>query len=79
MLLPSKIDLITEEWGRKRYAFRPRGTGHLEIILALPTEIIALHMQVPIVEVGVPGLKWPIAGRGVRSKLSMFLASNEQL
>ena len=79
MLLLLKIDAIAEEWGCKKDAFRPRGTGRVEMVLALPTEIVALHVRVPIVEVGIPDLEWPIAGRGVRLELAMFLPSNEQL
>ena len=65
--------------GLSPHAFRPRGTGRVEMILALPTKIVALHVRVSIVEVGVSGLEWPIAGRGVCLELAIFLASNEQL
>ena len=76
VLLPAEVNLISEERGRKRDAFVARGSGRVEMILTLSTEIIALHVQAAIVKVGVPGLEGSIPGGGVR--LAMFLALDKR-
>ena len=76
VLLPAEVNPISEEQGRKGDAFVARGSGRVEIILTLLTKIIALHMQAPIVKVGVPGLEGSIPGGGVC--LAMFLALEKQ-
>ena len=44
VLLPAEVDSISEEQGRKRNALMARGTGRVEMILALSTEVVAHHM-----------------------------------
>lgn len=44
MLLPVEIDPIAEKQNHKKNALGTYGTGHVQIILALPTEIVAFHM-----------------------------------
>ena len=76
VLLPAEVNPISKERGREEDAFVARGSGRVEIILTLLTKIIALHMQAPIVKVGVPGLEGSIPGGGVR--LAMFLALDKR-
>ena len=76
VLLSAKVNPILEEQGRKENAFVARGSGRIEMILILSTEIIALYMQVLIVKVGVLGLKGSISGG--RVCLAMFLALDKQ-
>ena len=76
VLLPAEVDPILEERGRKRDTFGLRGTGRVKMILALSTEIVALHMQVLIIQVGVTGLEGSLLGGGVC--LAMFLALDKQ-
>ena len=57
VLLPVEVNPISEERGCEGDAFVARGSGRVKIILTLSTEIITLHVQAPIVKVGVPGLK----------------------
>ena len=44
VLLLADIDLIAEERSYKKHALRARGTGHIEMILTLPTKVVALNM-----------------------------------
>ena len=76
VLLPAKVDPILEERGRKRNTLGPRSTGHVKMVLALLTEIIALYIQVSIIQVGVMGLESSLP-RG-RVFLAMFLALDKQ-
>ena len=76
VLLLAEVNPISKERGRKGDAFMARGSGRVEMILTLSTEIIALHMRAAIVKVGVPGLKGFIPGGGVC--LAMFLALDKQ-
>lgn len=49
ILLLMEVDLIPEEQGCKRNELMARGTNRVEIILALSTKVVALHMQTPII------------------------------
>lgn len=44
MLLLAEIDLVAKKRSCKGHVLRDRGIGYVKIILALPTEIIVLHM-----------------------------------
>lgn len=89
VLLPTKVDPISEEQGCERDAFVICGINRLEMILALLAEVTKFHMQVSIIEVGVFGLKESIARHGVcldtndpvgideNSGLTILLASDE--
>ena len=44
MLLPIEIDLIAEEPSRKKNTFRAYVIGRVEMVLALPTEVITFYM-----------------------------------
>ena len=76
MLLLVEINLVTEEQSRKGYLLSARDTDHVEMILALLIEVVALHMGTPIVQVGVPGPEGSILGGGIC--LARFLALNKQ-
>lgn len=49
MLLPTKTDLILKEQDYKRYMLITLDSNSFEKVLALLTEVIALHMQVFII------------------------------
>lgn len=44
MLLPAKVDSIAKKQDHKGNAFKTCGTGCIQIILALLTKIVALHI-----------------------------------
>lgn len=44
VLLPAKIDLITEKQNCKKDTFRDCGTNYVKIILALLAKVVALYM-----------------------------------
>ena len=76
VLLPAEVDPIPKKRGRKENTLGPRGTGRVEMVFALLTEIVALYMQVSIILVGVTGFESSLPGGGVC--LAMFLALNKQ-
>ena len=78
VLLLAEVNPILEKQSRKGDAFVAYCSSRIEIILTLLTKVIALHMQAPIVKIGVSGLKGAIAGYGTCLKLAMFLAFNKQ-
>lgn len=57
VLLLTEIDLIPEKQSYKRDALVAWSTNCVKIIHALLIEVIPLHIQAPIEQVGVPGLK----------------------
>ena len=76
VLLPAEVDLVPEERGREGDTLVARGSGRVEIVPTLSTEVVALHVQAPIVQVGVPGLEGSFSSNGVRS--AMLLTSNKR-
>ena len=76
VLLLAEIDPVAEEQSCKRYALRARGTGCVKIVLALPIEIVVLHVETLIIQLGVSGLENSILRGGVC--LTMLLAFNKQ-
>lgn len=60
VLLPAEVDLILQEWGRKRVAFRVYSIGYIKIILALSTEIVAFHIWDLIIQVKITVLEGSI-------------------
>ena len=56
VLLPAKINPVSEKRGRKRDAFMARSSGRVKMILTPSTKVIALYMQAFIVKLGVSGL-----------------------
>lgn len=44
ILLPAKIDLVTEKQICKKYMLGNRGSGHIKIILVLSTKIVAFYI-----------------------------------
>ena len=73
VLLLAEVNPISEKQGCKKDTFIVCGSGYVKIILTLLTEIIALHMQVFIVKIGIPDLDRAIARCGTCLKLPMFL------
>ena len=65
MLLPTEVNPISKKQGYKENKLRPCGIGHVEIVFALLTEVIAFHMKAIIIQVGVLGLESPILRYGV--------------
>lgn len=57
MLLPAETDFFSKERGCKGDALVYWGTGHVEMVLALTAKIVILNKQVPIVQIGIPGLE----------------------
>lgn len=49
VLLPAEVNPIPEERGREGNTLGPRGTGRVEMVLTLLTEVVALHMGTTIV------------------------------
>lgn len=49
MLLSPEIEPLSEEQNRKKYALVALSISRFEIVLALPAEVIAFHMQAPMV------------------------------
>ena len=78
VLLPAEINPILEEWGREGDAFVARGSGRVKMVLTLSTEVIALHMQAPIVKVRISGFEGAIVGCSTCLELTMLLAFNKQ-
>lgn len=76
MLLPAKVNSISEEQGRKGDVLGAHNIGHVKIFLALLIEGISLHMRVTIIHVGIMGLKSLISEGKVY--FDMFLAFNKQ-
>ncbi len=60
MLLSPIENAVLQETRSKRYALVPLGSGCFEMILALLTEVVTLHMRVTIVQVGIPKFEGPI-------------------
>lgn len=44
VLLPVEVNDIPEEQGHEGGALEARGTGHLEIVFALSTKVVALYL-----------------------------------
>lgn len=72
VLLPAEVDFVLKERGRKGDAFVARGSGYVEIVLTLSTEVVAIHVQTYIVQVGVAGLEDSFLGCEVCLKLAML-------
>lgn len=53
MLLPVNVDPIAEKQNRKGNALGAYGIGHIKIIFALSTKVIALHVKATIIQVGI--------------------------
>lgn len=77
LMLPAKIDPISEERDRKKDAFRAHSLSRVKIILALLIKEVTLYVQALIVYVGVFGLEKAIAGYRICLKLVIFLASDK--
>lgn len=60
ILLPAEVDPIPEKRDCKRDAFIAFGFSSFEMVLALLIEIIAFYMQVPKVQLEVPGFEKPV-------------------
>ena len=56
VLLPAKVDPLTKERGCKRYAFMVFCSNSLKIVLELLTEVVAIYVQISVVEVWIPSL-----------------------
>lgn len=52
-----KVNFFLEERGRKANSLGVRGTGHVQMVLALSTEVLVLDVVATIVQAGVSGLK----------------------
>lgn len=78
VLLLVEVDSITGEQSRKRDAFGARGTGRIKMVFTVLTEVVTLHVQVPIVEIRVFGLERAIARCKVCLQLIMFLALDKR-
>ena len=72
MLLLAEVDLVPKKRGRKGSTLGPYSIGRIEMVLVLSTKIVALHMQVSIIQVGVTGLEDSLLGS--RVYLAIFLA-----
>ena len=49
MLLPSKIDPLSEEQGCKKYVFVAPSISHFKIVFVLLAEVVAFYVWAPIV------------------------------
>ena len=49
VLLPAEVDSVPEERGCEGNTLGPRGTGRVEMILTLSTEVVALYVGTTIV------------------------------
>ena len=78
MLLLAKINPVSEERSRKENTLGSRSTGRVEIVLALLTEIIALYMQVSIIQVGITGLEGSLPGAEFAWACSWPLTNNSR-
>lgn len=54
VLILIKVDPISKEQNYKKNILETRGTGHIEMVLILLTEVVALYMGATIVQVEVP-------------------------
>lgn len=78
ILLPAKIDLISEKQSYKKDMLITHGISRVKIILALLTKVIALYMWVFIIQVKILDLKVIIIKCEIGLKLAIFLISNKQ-
>ena len=62
MLPLPETEPLSEKQDRKKYAFVALSTSRFEMVLALPAEVIAFHMQAPMVQLGVSSLEVPVQG-----------------
>lgn len=76
MLLSAEINLVAEDQSHKKHMLRARDTGHIRIILVLPTEIVTLQVRTFMVQVGVLCLENVIPGGAIR--LAILLALSKQ-
>lgn len=49
MLLPVEVHFILKEQDCKKYVLGARGTGHVEMVLALLTKVVILYIGATIV------------------------------
>lgn len=76
VLLLTEVDLIPKNQDCKRYAWGACSNGRVKIILELLIEVVALHVEATIVQVGFLGLNGSILEDGVC--FALFLALNKQ-
>lgn len=76
ILLSAKVNLISEKQGCKKNALVAHGIGRFEIVFALSSKVVALHVRAITVQVSFPGLKIRILGYGVC--FTIFLVFNKQ-
>ena len=57
MLVQTTTGPTTEEQGCKRHFIGAGRTGGVEVVVALLTEVLALHMRLPIIEVRERGFQ----------------------
>ena len=57
VLLLAEADLVPEEGRGKKNPGRSRSSSGSEIVLTLPTEIVAVHVGLPTIHVRGPGLQ----------------------
>lgn len=76
MLLPAEVNPISEKQGCKGNALVAYGISRVEIILTLLAEVIVLHIQASIIQVGITGFKDSFP-RG-RICLTIFLALDKK-
>lgn len=67
-----EVDLILEKQSRKKDAFMIIGTSYVKVVLALLTEVIAIHILAFIIQVRALSYKKSISKSKVC--LAMFLA-----
>lgn len=77
-LLPADIDPIPKEQSRKNNTLGACGTGRIKMVLSLSTKIVTLYVEAIIIQVKVPGLKWPVLECGVCLELTMLLTLNKK-
>lgn len=79
VLLPAIKNPVLQKGRRKKYAFMTFSPGSLKMVFTLLKKVIAFHMQIPIIKVGVPSLEKPMrslskvfsrdsTGAGVRAR-----------
>lgn len=76
VLLSAEVDPILKEKSNKKDALRVCGAGYIEMVFALSTEVIALHIGATIIQVEISGFKNPISRYKVR--FAIFLAFYKQ-
>ena len=79
VLLLVKVNRISEEQSHKGDAFVAYSSSRIKMILTLSTEIIALHMQVSIVKIGVLGLNGYIPEGGICLACSWPLTNDSRV